>query len=117
MTKTPDMAHAAIAVELAADTDDEQGRSYRDAAPDPLPAHVTVTQPGQAKSVVYSVRLNPDEVAALESIARTHGVPASTLARGYITQGIAADTDDDVAAAIMRLERDVLDVKRHVLPV
>lgn len=72
-------------------------------------------QPNRAKSVVYSVRLNPDEVQRLEELAEATGVPASALARGYILEGIAANAGDDLRAALERIERDLLAVKRRTL--
>lgn len=51
---------------------------------DPYPPGATATQPGKARSVVYSVRLAPEEVAALERFAAAAGLPASTLVRSWI---------------------------------
>lgn len=57
----------------------------------PLPAHVNVSQPGRARSKVLQVRLNPDELAALEQIAQRRGLPVSALARGQLLRLIADD--------------------------
>jgi len=76
---------------------------------------VAPTQPNRAKSVVYSIRLNPEEVQRLEELADATGVPASALARGYILEGIAANAGDDLRAALERIERDLLAVKRRTL--
>jgi predicted transcriptional regulator len=58
---------------------------------------------------VYSIRLNPDEVAALQSLAETVGVPGSTLARSWIVERIQEEqaglTDPETelrAAALLR---------------
>ena len=47
-----------------------------------------VTRPGRARSTVYSIRLNPDELAALHALAETAGLPASTLVRSWIIERI-----------------------------
>lgn len=47
----------------------------------PLPPHVRVSRPGHARSKVLQVRLNRDELAALEAIAQRRGLPVSTVAR------------------------------------
>lgn len=79
------------------------------------PAISAPSRPNRAKSVVYSIRLNPDEVQRLEELADATGIPASTLARGYILEGIAANAGDDLRAALERIERDLLAVKRKTL--
>lgn len=58
----------------------------------PLPAHVKVSRPGHARSKVLQVRLNPDEMAALEAIAQLRELPVSTVAREQILRLIAAHT-------------------------
>ena len=47
-------------------------------------------RPGLAKGKVFSIRLSEAEVAALEKTAGEVGVPASTLARSWITERLAA---------------------------
>lgn len=46
---------------------------------------------GKGRVKVYSVRLSDDEVGELEAAARRAGVPASTLARMWITERLAKD--------------------------
>jgi hypothetical protein len=58
----------------------------------PLPAHVKVSQPGRARSKVLQVRLNPDELAALEHIAQRRKLPVSTVARAQLLRLIADET-------------------------
>jgi hypothetical protein len=60
----------------------------------PLPAHVKVSQPGRARSKVLQVRLNPEEMAALEAIAQDRGLPVSTVAREQILHLLSADDAD-----------------------
>ena len=78
---------------------------------EPIPgeALARATRPGQARSVMFSLRLNPDELAAVQALAESQGVPASTLARGWIVQRLAVESTgpDDTAAMLDRLETDV----------
>jgi hypothetical protein len=85
---------------------------------DPIPVEALerATRPNQARSVMFSLRLNPDEVAAVQAFAEAQGVPASTLARGWIVQRLAAERDapSDTAAVVERLEADVRTLRRLV---
>lgn len=58
---------------------------------DPMPEGTVYTQPNLAKSVTFSLRLYPDELAGIENIAEGHGVPAATLARSWLVQRLAAE--------------------------
>lgn len=62
----------------------------------PLPDHVKVSRPGRARSKVLQVRLNPDELDALEAIAARRDLPVSTIAREQILKLLA---QDEAAAA------------------
>lgn len=55
-----------------------------------LPPHVKVSRPGYSRSKVLQVRLNPEEMAALEAIAESRELPVSTVAREQILRLIAA---------------------------
>ena len=85
---------------------------------DPIPpeALTRATRPGLAKSTVFCLRLNPDEHAELLAAADVAGVPASTLARGWIMQRLAAGrgVPDDAALLLDRLENDVQVLRRLV---
>jgi hypothetical protein len=71
---------------------EEAEAAERIAEPDaPLPAHVKVGRPGRGRSKVLQVRLNPDELAAIEAIAKRRGLPVSTVAREQILQLLAED--------------------------
>lgn len=59
----------------------EHAEQHCDAEPGP---DTTISRPGRARSTVYSVRLNPDEVAGLHELADQAGLPASTLVRSWI---------------------------------
>lgn len=78
---------------------------------DPVPpeALARATRPNRTKSVMFSLRLNPDEAAELQAVAEARAVPASTLVRGWIMQRLSAErgAPSDTAAMIDRLENDV----------
>jgi hypothetical protein len=106
---------------------DEIEAAERTADPDaPLPAHVKVSQPGRARSKVLQVRLNPEEMAALETIADRRELPVSTVAREQILRLLAADAEGpEQPSAMLKLSRLLLtaeqiaeyaDDLRHELP-
>jgi hypothetical protein len=78
---------------------------------DPIPdsALARATRPNRGKSVMFSLRLNPDELGAVQALAEEQGVPASTLVRGWIVRQLAAERVGaaDTDAALDRLETDV----------
>nr|WP_318276350.1 hypothetical protein [Mycobacterium eburneum] len=57
----------------------------------PLPPHVNVSRPNRARSKVLQVRLNPEELEALEAIAERRELPVSTVAREQLLRLIAED--------------------------
>jgi hypothetical protein len=61
------------------------------------------------RSVMFSIRLNPDELAELEAYAGRRGLPARTLARAWILGRLRQETvdDDDLRARVARLEEAV----------
>jgi hypothetical protein len=61
----------------------EHAEQHQDA---PAAPDTTVTRPGATRSTVYSIRLAPTEVAALEAQADAAGIPPSTLARAWIIE-------------------------------
>jgi hypothetical protein len=91
----------------------EYGELHRD---NPIPADARVTRPNRARSVMFSLRLNPDELAAVQDLARESDVPASALVRGWIMQRLAAERSapTDTAAVVERLEADVRTLRKLV---
>lgn len=85
---------------------------------DPIPteALARATRPGRAKSVMFSLRLNPEELAAVQALAEAQGAPASSLVRGWIVQRLAAESTrpNDTAAMLDRLETDVRVLRKLV---
>jgi hypothetical protein len=70
----------------------------------PLPDHIKVTRPGRARSKVLQVRLNPEEMAALEAIAERRNLPVSTVAREQILRLLREDanTPEDSLNRLLR---------------
>lgn len=66
----------------------EHAEAHQDA---PAGPETSVSRPGHARSTVYSVRLNPDEVAALQEYADKEGLPASTLVRSWIIERLRSN--------------------------
>lgn len=64
----------------------EHAETTRD---DPYPPGVVAERRNRARSSVYSVRLSEEEIAEIQRLAESAGVPASTLVRSWIVQRIA----------------------------
>lgn len=88
--------------------------AHRDA---PIPQGAAVTRPNHARSTVYSIRLNPEEVAAVQALAEAADLPASTLVRSWIIervrreQGEVSDAETELRAAQHHLAL----VQRHLV--
>jgi hypothetical protein len=63
------------------------------------------------RSVVYSVRLDPAEVAALERRAKPLGIGPTVLARNLIRMGLGGGGREDLADAIRRAADAVEDIQ------
>jgi hypothetical protein len=72
-------------IEKLIDQETVSSEENRDA---PIPAGATLSRPNRARSAVYSIRLDPDEVVALQTIAEAADLPPSTLARSWIVERI-----------------------------
>lgn len=83
----------------------EHAESHADA---PLRDGTAITHRGQ-RTRVFSIRLAESEFAALEGAAEKAGLPASTLARTWITARLAADDETadvhDIADALATFSR------------
>lgn len=103
--RIPTEARDAIRAELDADTVE-----YRDNAPEG-----EWTKPNRGPSPLLTLRVPPETLEALQALAASHGVPVSTLARGFILDGLATHQGDDLRVALERLERDLAAVKARAL--
>lgn len=70
----------------------------------PMP-DATPTRPN--KSVPVAVRLTSEDVAAIDQLATAMNMPASTLIRGWIRQGLAAKNETTIASAIDQIAADI----------
>lgn len=74
-----------------------------------LPEEAAGERRNLGRSVMFSIRLNPDELAELERYAGQRGLPARTLARAWILARLHGETgeEDDLRARVARLEQEV----------
>lgn len=103
--RIPAAAHDAIRAELDADT-----AEYRDEVADG-----DWVKPNRGPSPLLTLRIPPDTLEALQALAASNGVPVSTLARGFILDGLASHQGEDLRVALERLERDLAVVKARAL--
>lgn len=103
--RIPAEARDAVHAELDADTAD-----YRDDLPEG-----EWTKPNRGPSPLLTLRIPTETLEALQALAAANGVPVSTLARGFIADGLATHQGDDLRAALERLERDLAAVKARAL--
>jgi hypothetical protein len=88
-----------------------------EANPDaPVAAGSTVTRPNRARSTVYSIRLNPEEVAAVQALAEAAGLPPSTLVRSWIIERMRAENGEisDAETELRAAQRHLAHVQRHL---
>ncbi len=74
-----------------------------------LPDDARGERRNRGRSVMFSIRLNPDEMAELEGYAGRRGLPARTLARAWILARLRQESgdQDDLRARVARLEEVV----------
>jgi hypothetical protein len=74
-----------------------------------LPEDVKGERRNLGRSVMFSIRLNSEELAELERYADQRGLPARTLARAWILTRLRDETggQGDLAARVARLEQAV----------
>jgi hypothetical protein len=68
----------------------------------------------QTRSVVYSIRLTPEQTEEIQRIAANAGVPATGLVRGWVLQGLAAEREGSVEQTVEALSRDVARLRRQL---
>lgn len=101
----PKSVRAAIRDELNADSPE-----YRDA-----PTEGEWIKGNRGPSPLLTLRIAPEVLEQLQALALESGVPVSTLARGFILDGLSAHQGDDLKIALERLERDLAAVKARAL--
>lgn len=87
----------------------EASERTRDA---PLSGRATRKRP--TRSVVYSIRLTPEQTGEIQRIAEAAGMPATGLVRGWVLQGLAAEQEGSVEQTVEALSRDVALLRRQL---
>lgn len=78
---------------------------------EPISEHAV--RKGSTRSVVYSVRLTPEQTDEIQRIADEAGIPASGLVRDWVLQGLAAEQSTDSPESLVEaLARDVDRLRR-----
>jgi len=88
-----------------------------DANPDaPTPHGAMVSRPNGSRSTVYSIRLNPDEVEAVQALADAAGLPPSTLVRSWIIDRMRIEHGeiDEAEAELHAAQRHLAHLERHL---
>ncbi|MHB1504955.1 MAG: plasmid mobilization protein [Acidimicrobiales bacterium] len=74
-----------------------------------------VVRKGRTRSVVYSVRLTPEQTDEIQQIADEAGIPASALVRDWVLEGLAAERATGTLDSLVdTLSRDVDKLRRSV---
>lgn len=71
-------------IEKIIEAETEASENDRDA---PIPEGAKIGRPNRGRSTVYSIRLNPEEVTALQSVADAAGVPGGFNPRPVMDRG------------------------------
>lgn len=82
----------------------------------PVPSGAKVSRPNRARSTVYSIRLNPDEVAAVQALADDAGIPPSTLVRSWIVERVRIEQGEvsEAEAELHAAQRHLAHLQRHL---
>lgn len=94
---------------------EEQASS--DSNPDaPITSSAHQSRPNQARSTVYSIRLNPGEVVAVRNLAEEAGLPASTLVRSWIVERVRAEQGDvsNAEAELRAAQLHLAQLQKHL---
>lgn len=81
---------------------------------EPMPADSAWASPGQARSRVLQVRLNPKEYEELARYAQERELPVSTIARAAILAELRHAGEPSLPVAIEHLAADVEQLRRFV---
>lgn len=70
---------------------------------------------GQTRSVVYSLRLTPEQAEEIQRIAEDAGVPTSALVRDWVVEGLRTERGTSTLDSLVEtLSRDVDKIRRRV---
>ena len=104
-----------MSTEIERLVDEEAAAS--EANPDaPISSASTLSRPNRARSTVYSIRLNPEEVAEVQALADAAGLPASTLVRSWIIERIRVEHGEvsDAETELHAAQRHLAHLERHL---
>lgn len=87
----------------------EESERTRD---EPLSGRAARKRP--TRSVVYSIRLTPEQTEEIQRIADAADMPAAGLVRGWVLQGLAAEREGSVEQTVEALSRDVARLRRQL---
>jgi hypothetical protein len=80
-----------------------------------MPPSDQAVRKGQTRSVVYSVRLTPEQTKEIQRIADEAGIPASGLVRDWVLEGLAAEHESSkVETLVEALSRDLERLRRRL---
>lgn len=68
----------------------------------------------RTRSVIYSIRLTPEQTLEIKRLADEAGVPVAVLVRGWVLQGLAAEQENSVAQTVEALSRDIERLRRQL---
>ncbi|MDI9939197.1 hypothetical protein QM806_27815 [Rhodococcus sp. IEGM 1351] len=82
----------------------------------PVPEGAKVTRPNRARSVPYSIRLNPKELAAVQELATQAQIPPSTLIRSWVIDRLRVERGEigDAEAELRAAQRHLAMLERHL---
>ncbi len=74
-------------------------------ADQPMPTEATSARPN--KSVTVATRVSPEDLRAIEALARQLDVPVSAILRGWVLAGLNAGKAESLTTALDRITADV----------
>jgi predicted DNA-binding protein len=78
------------------------------------PPSTQATRKRRTRSVVYSIRLTPEQTQEIKRLADRAGVPVAMLVRGWVLQGLAAEQENSVERTVEAISRDVERLRRQL---
>lgn len=80
-----------------------------------VPVSDKAVRKSRTKSVIYSVRLTPEQINEIQHVADAADIPPSALVRDWVLQGLANEKHgSDVDTILDSLVKDVNQLQRHL---
>jgi hypothetical protein len=82
----------------------------------PIAPDAKLRRPNRSRSTVYSVRLSPDEVAAVQQLADAVGLPPSTLVRSWIVERLRSERGEigSAEAELRAAQKHLAHLEHHL---